>query len=89
MRPHRPNKRGISPILATIILVGFAVALGSVVMTWSSMFIYKTGLNETASSSVTTTPCTEPIDLLNIRLAKGEIGQETYNSLKTQISSPP
>ena len=29
------NKRGISPILATVLLIGFAVALGAMVMNWT------------------------------------------------------
>ena len=28
------NKKGISPLIATVLLIGFAVALAAVVMTW-------------------------------------------------------
>ncbi len=33
MRFH-PSKRGVSPLIATILLIAFAVALGSVIMNW-------------------------------------------------------
>ena len=28
------NKKGVSPLIATILLIAFAVALGAVVMSW-------------------------------------------------------
>lgn len=34
------NKKGMSPLLLTIILIAFAVALGAMIMTWSSDKIY-------------------------------------------------
>ena len=33
------NKRGISPLIATVLLIAFAVALGAVVMTWGKSYI--------------------------------------------------
>ncbi len=30
------NKRGISPIIATILLIAFAVAIGAMIMSWTS-----------------------------------------------------
>ena len=38
----RKNKRGISPLIATVLLIGFTVALAAMVMTWGSGFIKKT-----------------------------------------------
>ncbi|MBW2976682.1 hypothetical protein KY347_04510 [Candidatus Woesearchaeota archaeon] len=32
------NKRGVSPLIATVLLISFAVALGAVVMNWGSNF---------------------------------------------------
>lgn len=37
-----PNKRGMSPIIGTILILGFTVALSAVVMTWGSTFIRST-----------------------------------------------
>lgn len=36
------NKKGISPLIATVLLIGFTVALAAMVMTWGSGFIKKT-----------------------------------------------
>ena len=36
------QKRGISPLIATVLLVGFTVALSAVVITWGTQFIQKT-----------------------------------------------
>ncbi len=36
------NKKGISPLIATVLLIGFAVALAAVVMTWGLDFIQET-----------------------------------------------
>tara|TARA_Y100000310_G_scaffold269523_1_gene282748 strand:+ start:3036 stop:3536 length:501 start_codon:yes stop_codon:yes gene_type:complete len=36
------NKKGISPLIATVLLIGFAVALAAVVMTWGLDFIRTT-----------------------------------------------
>lgn len=33
------NKRGLSPLVATILLIGFSIALGAIVMSWGKGFI--------------------------------------------------
>jgi len=40
------NKRAISPLVATILLLAFAIALGSVVMAWGKGLIEKAGTAE-------------------------------------------
>ncbi|MEM4756213.1 MAG: archaellin/type IV pilin N-terminal domain-containing protein, partial [Candidatus Woesearchaeota archaeon] len=40
---HIKGKRGISPLIATVILIGFAVALGAVVMNWSKAQLNTSG----------------------------------------------
>jgi len=32
---HRKNKKGMSPLIATILLIAFAVALGTMIITWA------------------------------------------------------
>ncbi len=32
------NKKGISPLIATVLIIGFTVALAAVIMTWGSSF---------------------------------------------------
>ena len=36
------NKKGISPLIATVLIIGFTVALAAIVMTWGSTFIRET-----------------------------------------------
>jgi flagellin-like protein len=36
------NKRGISPLIATVLLIAFAVALGAVVMNWGKNYVMTT-----------------------------------------------
>lgn len=36
------NKKGVSPIIATVLLIAFAVALGAVVMNWGKGFVENT-----------------------------------------------
>lgn len=36
------NKKGVSPIIATVLLIAFAVALGAVVMNWGKGFVEAT-----------------------------------------------
>ena len=33
------NKKGLSPLMATLLLVIFAIALGSVVMSWGKEYV--------------------------------------------------
>ncbi len=39
------NKRGLSPIIATVLLMAFAVAIGAMIMNWSSQLV-KEGMEE-------------------------------------------
>lgn len=36
------NKRGVSPLIATVLLIAFAVALGAVVMNWGRSYVQDT-----------------------------------------------
>ena len=44
------DKRGISPLVATVILISFAVALGAVIMNWGNR-VYETSTNTTLKCS--------------------------------------
>lgn len=50
------NKKAISPLIATVLLIGFTVALAAVVMTWGGGFIRKT-TESTETSAETTLAC--------------------------------
>ncbi len=48
------NKKGISPLIATVLLIGFTVALAGVVITWGGGFIKNitTGTEERTASTL-------------------------------------
>ena len=35
------DKRGISPLIATVLIIGFTVALAAVIITWGGRFILR------------------------------------------------
>jgi len=51
------KKRGISPLIATVLIIGFTIALAAVIMTWGSGFIkgMQKETEETAEKTMTTT----------------------------------
>ena len=46
------TKKGVSPLIATVLLIAFAVALGAVVMNWGSTFTKQTADNVQKKSDV-------------------------------------
>ncbi len=54
------NKRGISPLIATVLLIGFTVALAAVVITWGSGFVNKV-TSTTEESTLKTISCTTDV----------------------------
>jgi len=46
------EKRGMSPLIATVLLIAFAVALGAMIMNWSSTFGESTGPDCSAISMI-------------------------------------
>jgi flagellin-like protein len=46
------NKRGVSPLIATVLLIAFAVALGAVVMNWGRTYTEQTADNVKKQSDV-------------------------------------
>ncbi|MDP4012170.1 MAG: hypothetical protein Q8R00_01005 [Candidatus Nanoarchaeia archaeon] len=50
------TKKGVSPLIATVLIIGFTVALAAMVMTWGSGFIKKT-TEETEKSTAIALKC--------------------------------
>lgn len=71
------NKRGISPLIATIMLLAFAIALGSIVMTWGKDLI------ESAANEPTAEVLEDSLAILQKCVDTGSINQDEF----TQISS--
>ncbi len=44
------NKKAVSPLIATVLLIAFAVALGAVVMNWGSDYVKQTAKSTSAKS---------------------------------------
>lgn len=60
------NKKGISPLIASILLIGFTVALAAIIMTWGTSFVKKqTEQTETEGSKAL--DCAK----LNLRISGG------------------
>lgn len=78
----RMNKRGISPLIATILLVAFAVALGAVVMSWTSGVEAEPG--ETSTCVIKSIP-SDPLQQLMISYIKGDISKQEYLTREKQL----
>lgn len=61
------SKRGVSPLIATVLLIAFAVALGAVVMNWGRTYVENTASNA-ADKSDTEIKCS-----MDVRLEVPEI----------------
>lgn len=76
------NKRGISPLIATVLLVAFAVALGAVVMSWTSGVEPEPAIGGTCI--ISTVP-SDPMQQLMISYIKGDISKQEYLAREKQF----
>ncbi len=58
--PMMRNKKGISPLIATVLLIAFAVALGAVVMNWGRAYVEDTA-RDTGVTSDTRIACSQNV----------------------------
>ena len=65
------GKKGVSPIIATVLLMAFAIALGALVMTWGKNYVEDT-TEEVSSRSLTARTCA-----LDVSVEVMNIGGET------------
>ena len=56
------SKKGISPLIATVLLIAFAVALGAVVMNWGRSYVEDTAADAERTSQ-TKVDCSLGVDL--------------------------
>ncbi|MDD3264034.1 MAG: hypothetical protein PHT94_04025, partial [Candidatus Nanoarchaeia archaeon] len=59
-------KKGVSPLIATVLLIAFTVAIGSVVMNWGTSYIKEEQVKATSTSDVRLTCATN----VNLKLMK-------------------
>lgn len=55
------NKRGISPLIATVLIIGFCIALAAIVMTWGGGFV-RTTTEKTEASADMALKCSTELD---------------------------
>lgn len=72
------NKKGLSPLTSTIILLVISILIGVVVMTWGRSYVEQA----TAKAEVTQQQQSGVFTDLNDRLARGEITQAQYDQIK-------
>lgn len=56
------DKRGISQLIVVVLIIGFAIALAAVILTWSQTFTYKL-TEETQGSSSEAQTCLQNVDI--------------------------
>ena len=59
---RRMKKKGVSPLIATVLLIAFAVALGAVVMNWGRGYVQET-TEKATESSAGDLACTSDVDI--------------------------
>ncbi len=75
------NKKGLSPLSSTMILLGISLVIGVMVMTWGRSYVEQA----TAGIQPDTAQGQQQASVLqdlNTRLASGEISKEQYDKIK-------
>jgi len=62
------NKKGISPLIATVLVIGFTIVLAAMVITWGTK-LFKTTVEETEAESKFTLACTTGLKVEVVRNA--------------------
>lgn len=73
------NKRAVSPLVATLLLVVFAIALGSIIMSYGKISI-KEGEDMAGESYIAREPA--PVKEITKWYNSGEITKEQYQKIK-------
>ncbi len=69
----RKNKKGISPLIATVLVIGFTIVLAAMVITWGTR-LFKTTVEETEAESKFTLACTTGLKVEVVRSGLEEGG---------------
>jgi uncharacterized membrane protein len=71
----------ITPLTATILLLLFAVALGTLVMNWGGFQLSEEALEETVGQAA----ICDPLTALKMRYVNNEITDEQYRMMKQNL----
>jgi len=76
------NKAGVSPLIATVLLIAFAVALGAVVMNWGRTYVEETTSYAKSKSDVDVA-CSMDVSLKAVEI--GGVPQICYNNSNNYV----
>ena len=79
------NRRGLSPLVATVLLIAFAVALGAVIMSLGKSYVESIPETPVGAAICDPTTVTDALQLLQIQFINGEITKEQYLVKEQQI----
>ena len=77
------NKKALSPLQSTVILVVVSIIIGIIVMSWGRSYVEKATAQ--ADQNAMKAKQDTLFEDLNTRLQKGEITQEQYDKIKEVI----
>ena len=80
------QKRGISPLIATVLLVGFTVALSAVVITWGTKFISETQEDVTVQTETGLTCADVNFDVTSTDCTGGNLVITVKSNSKQDVS---
>ncbi len=67
------KKKGISPLIASVLLIAFTMAIAGIMATWATTF---------STERLSTAKCVFSIELLDLRFSNGNISVRIGNNLK-------
>ena len=80
------NKRAVSPLVATGLLIVFAIVIGVIVMNLSKSYVEQIADEEEVIEETEVGGC-NPLQILQISYADGEISEQEYNQRKTTLTT--
>ena len=83
------SKRGLTPLLATLLLVVFALAIGTLTMSWVKTYVSGLADEGTTASALITVSSGQlntPLKQLQMEHIQGKISQQTYLQKQQQIT---
>jgi len=75
------NKKGISPLVATILLIAFAVSIGALIMNWTSSEDSNAVLQTSSCSAINLKVLSACQDNNSIKLSLKNVGRGNINSV--------
>ena len=91
------NKKAISPLIATILLVVFALVLGAITMSWGKGYVERVGEEEQPSAIealngafiISIRSVDTPLKELQIKYITGQLTEEEYLEKERELLESP